>query len=120
MATITLTPAAAEQVVESAKQADAEKLALRIAARQNPDGSMEYGIGFDEMKDDDLMFNCSGIAVIMEPQYEPMLQGTTVDFVEIEPGQQRFIIMNPNDANYTPPNEDEGGCGGCGSGGCGS
>jgi iron-sulfur cluster assembly protein len=53
----------------------------------------------------------------MAGEYGPLLNGTTIDFVEIEPGKHHFIFMNPNDANYTPPGSDSGGCG---SGGCGS
>ncbi len=117
--TISLTAAAAKQVLASAEQAQAEKLSLRIAARKSPDGSFDYGIGFDEMTDDDLIFNCEGISVIMRPEFEPMLNGTTIDFVEFEPGQHRFIILNPNDPNYVPPKDDGDSCG-CGSGGCSS
>ena len=32
-----------------------------------------------------------------------LLEGTTLDYVELEPGEHQFIFMNPNDANYTPP-----------------
>lgn len=117
---ITLTPAAAKQVRTSAEQTNAENLALRVAARKNPDGTMQYGIGFDEVKEEDLLFDCEGIQVVMSPENGPLLKGTTIDYVELEPGQFSLIVMNPNDANYTPPGE-EGGCGGggCGSGGCG-
>ena len=33
----------------------------------------------------------------------PLLEGTTIDYVELEPGEFQFIFMNPNDANYSPP-----------------
>ena len=106
---ITLTPRAAEQVRKSAEQADAARLALRIAVRQNHDDSMEYGIGFDEVKDDDMTFTCEGIEVTMAPEFGPLLKGTTIDFVEIEPGEHRLIVMNPNDPSYVPPREEQAG-----------
>lgn len=111
---ITLTPAAIEQIKKSIQDSQADGLALRLAARKNADGGMDYGMGFDETRDDDLLFKFDGIEVVMGGEYGPLFNGTTVDFVELEPGDFGFIFMNPNDANYQP----EGG--GCGSGGCSS
>lgn len=112
---ITLTPQAADQIRIAAQQSDAENLALRLAARQNPDGSMEYGMGFDESNEDDLSFTCEGIEVVFAPQYGPLLKDTVIDFVELEPNQYHFIFVNPNDANCSSGHGE----GGCGSGGCG-
>ena len=113
---ITLTPTAVEQVKAAAAQSGAESLALRLAARKNSDGTMEYGMGFDEPKDDDLAFRFGDIEVVMGGEFGPLLNGTTIDYVELD-GQFHFIFMNPNDANYQPPGESSGGCG---SGGCSS
>ncbi len=113
---ITLTPAALEQVKKSAPEDASPELALRLAAKKNPDGSMEYGMGFDESNDDDLVFKFDGLVVVMGGEYGPLFNGTTIDFVEIEPGSFGFIFMNPNDANYRPADSDAG----CGSGGCSS
>lgn len=114
---ITLTSAAIEQVKSAAAQSGTEGLALRLAARKNADGTMEYGMGFDEPSDDDLAFRFGDIEVVMGGEFGPLLSGTTIDFVELEPGQFNFIFMNPNDANYQPQGESSGGCG---SGGCSS
>lgn len=114
---ITLTENAIEQVKSAAEQSQAKGLALRLAAKKKPDGSMEYGMGFDEAKDDDLLFKFDGVEVVFGGEYGPLLNGTTIDFVELEPGKWNFIFMNPNDANYQPPGSDQGGCG---SGGCSS
>jgi iron-sulfur cluster assembly protein len=124
---IKLTAEAARQIVNAAEQGQMTHLSLRLAARRGEDGSIEYGMGFDEVKDDDLSFNCEGIEVIMDPQFEGLLNGATLDFVELEPGDFRFIFLNPNDPHFMPPGDgDNGSCGsgskggGCGSGGCGS
>ena len=114
---ITLTSAAIEQVKSAAAQGGIEGLALRLAARKNADGSMEYGMGFDEPTDDDLAFKFDEVEVVMGGEFGPLLNGTTIDYVEIEPGQFHFIFMNPNDANYQPQGASAGGCG---SGGCSS
>ncbi len=115
---ITLTSAAIEQVKNAAAQSGAEGLALRLAARKNADGTMEYGMGFDEPGDDDLAFKFGDVEIVMGGEFGPLFSGTTIDYVEIEPGQFHFIFMNPNDANYQPQGETNGGS--CGSGGCSS
>ncbi len=114
---ITLTPAAIEQVHAAAEQSGVNEAILRLAAKQNPDGSLEYGMGFDEAKEDDLAFTFKSVTVVFNGEFGPLLNGATIDYVEMEPGQHHFIFMNPNDANYTPPGSDNGG-GGCSSGGC--
>lgn len=107
---ITVTPRAAEQIKKAAEEGGMEDLALRLAVQEADDGSFEYGMGFDETKDDDMVFQSEGVELIIAPQYGPMLKGTVVDFVEYEPGDYRFIFMNPNDPNYEPPKEEpEGG-----------
>ncbi len=99
---ITLTEKAIEQVKQAAEQSEAAGLALRLAARRNTDGSMEYGMGFDDPTDDDMVFRFGDVEVVMNGEYGPLLKGTTIDFVELEPGQWHFIFQNPNDANYQP------------------
>ncbi len=101
---VTITPAAAGQISASAKQGDMQGLAMRIAAKRNPDGSMHYGMGFDENElDGDIRVNAGGVDVVIGESSHILLEGTTLDYVEIEPENRQFIFMNPNDANYTPP-----------------
>ncbi len=113
---ITITPQAAKQIRISSEQTDSEGMALRIAAKKVDDGSYEYGIGFDEMREDDVDLTCEGIMIIFEPQYGPMLKGMTIDFVEFDAGQYHFIFLNPNDPCFVPPT-DEGTGGSCSSAG---
>lgn len=117
---ITVTPDAAKQIVSAAEQGGSQGMALRLAARPTAEGGLEYGMGFDEVREEDLTFTSEGIELVLEPQYGPLLKGTVIDFVELEPGQFHFIFMNPNDTNCTPPGENQGGGCGCGSGGCSS
>jgi len=37
----------------------------------------------------------------------PLLTGTVIDYVEIEPGRHEFIFLNPNDPNYQPAEASE-------------
>jgi iron-sulfur cluster assembly protein len=101
---ITLTPAAAAQIRASAEQGDMQGLAMRIAAKRNPDGSIHYAMGFDDnLIEGDIHINAEGIEVVVSEVSQSLLEGTTVDYVEIEPDTFQFIFLNPNDANYSPP-----------------
>jgi hypothetical protein len=48
-----VTAAAAQEILAAATRSDAQGMALRVAARQVADGSIEYGMGFDEAREDD-------------------------------------------------------------------
>ena len=97
-----VTPAAAEQVKNAAQQGGTEGMALRLAAQKKADGSVDYRMGFDEGSEDDISFNSEGVSVIMAPEFVPLLDKTTLDFVELEQGESQFVFVNPEDANYSP------------------
>lgn len=115
---IKVTTLAAEQIRQAA-QGDAQALFLRIAARRGVDGSIQYGMGFDEQNEGDLLVDSEGVTVIVSPEHEALLAGAVLDFVEFNPGDFRFIFINPNDADDSScgTSSGGGGCGGCG-GGC--
>ncbi len=117
----TLTRAAAQQIQQAAAASAAQDQALRIAARQAADGSIEYGMGFDEAKDEDLRLLLEGVAVVIADPHQPMLEDITLDFVELEPGAFNFIFI-PANAETPEMASAAGGCGsgGCIGGGCGS
>lgn len=99
---ITITEAAANQIKESIKQSDVEGLALRVACTKQQDGSLHYGMGFDEKKDDDQVFMSNDIEIILAPVSLTLLSGTVLDFVELEEGKPDFIFQNPNDPEHQP------------------
>lgn len=98
----TVTKAAAEQIDKSAQASNLGGMALRLAAKKRPDGSLEYAMGFDQATEDDAEIVCEGVTVVIGPAFVDLLRGATMDYVEIEPGTFSFIFMNPNDANYSP------------------
>lgn len=104
---ITISPSAAAQIKHSAQQSDSAGMHLRIAAKVNVDEGIDYGMGFDEVREDDLQFSCEGVDIIIAPSSAEFLHGAHLDFVEIEPGNFNFIFQNPNDPHYKPPAEDE-------------
>ena len=103
---ITVTPAAAAQIKLSADQGKAEGMSLRIAASRNDDNSIHYGMGFDDSKEDDISITSGDVEIVVSPVSAELLENTVLDFVELEPGKQQFIFMNPNDPSYTPPQEN--------------
>ena len=63
---ITITPAAARQIQASAEQGNMQGLAMRVAAKRNPDGTIHYGMGFDDDElDGDMHINAGGIEVVI-------------------------------------------------------
>jgi iron-sulfur cluster assembly protein len=100
---ITVTKAAADQIRTSATQGEMEGLAMRIAAKRNPDGSIHYGMGFDDNQlEGDTSLTSEGVNIVISESSQALLNGMTLDYVEIEPDTFQFIFMNPNDTNYKP------------------
>lgn len=99
---ITITPQAAEQIAKSAQQAGAGNGCLRLAARLGDKGAIEYGMGFDDKAADDLEVAARDIKVLISPGSVELLTGATLDYVEINPGELRFIFINPNDPSHQP------------------
>jgi len=100
---ITVTPQAAEQIARSAQQAGAGDACLRLAARLDDKGVIEYGMGFDGQADGDAQVIAGGITILVASGSVELLTGATLDYVEINPGEWRFIFLNPNDPSHKPP-----------------
>ena len=99
---MTLTVAAARQVHAAADAADADELGLRVAARQLPDGTVEYAMGFDEPREGDVVLDEKGVRLLIGEPSQPLLQGTRIDYVEYEPGDFRFIFIPPGSPEADP------------------
>lgn len=114
-----MTPTAAEQIRQAARESDAEQLALRVAARREADGSIGYGMGFDDVADNDTRLMLEDVAVVIAAAHADLLDDTVLDFVELEPGQFNFIFVSQQPVTQAPA---ASGCstggGGCSSGGC--
>ena len=113
---IDVTPEAAEQIRAACQNPEMEGLGLRLAAKQNDDGSIEYGLGFDEEREFDLQVEQDGFKIYISPASGHLLEGATLDFVELESGNSMFVFLGSEEKP-----EGSGGCcsnKGCGSGGC--
>lgn len=115
---VTVTPNAAKQILDYAASAnDLDGMSLRIAARLGADGSVEYAMGFDKVRDNDMQIDSEGVSLLINEANGPLLNGVTLDFDQVN-GEASFIFINPN--QFQPTGGSGCGSGGCGSGGCGS
>ncbi|WP_025769943.1 HesB/IscA family protein [Thioalkalivibrio sp. HK1] len=101
----TITRAAAKRIRSDALVDDRVELALRVAAERAPDGGIEYRMGFDEVTARDILLSTNGVDVVLSQADKALLNGTVLDYVEIESGEYRFIFLNPNDPHYRAPSE---------------
>jgi len=116
-----MTPAAVDEIVAAARRSNADEMALRVAARQVADGSIEFGMGFDEQREDDEPLKFDRLTVLVGSRSRPLLEGAVLDYVEAEPGRCDFVFIPAADSVAA-------GCGSpapssrgpCGSGGCGN
>jgi len=105
MKMITISPSALAQIKAAAGQHEAG-LCLRIAAKETPDESIDYGMGFDEEKEGDARVEFDDLTVLVAPSSQELLNGAHLDYVEMEAGNFHFIFLNPNDPHYKPPMEE--------------
>lgn len=102
---IKITDAAADQIRVAANNPDTFDMVLRVAAYQEDDGSVNYGMGFDQEREADEQLICNGIQILIAASSTPYLQGVTLDFVEMKPGDMRFIFIPP----YSNESESDAG-----------
>lgn len=95
---IEITSTAAERIKDALREASGDGLALRMAARRDPHGQIEYGMGFDERREqDEEVVTDAGITLLVSPPSLDMLSDVVIDFVEIEPGDHRFVFYRRGD-----------------------
>jgi iron-sulfur cluster assembly protein len=97
MCKFTLTSQAARQVRAAAHDSSCEGMFLRITARPGDAGAVNYGMGFDELRDDDIITESEGVSIIISPGHMPLLDGAVLDFASLNTGHARFVFVNPND-----------------------
>ena len=101
---IKLTDQALEQIKLSAEQGGTASMPLRIAVKRLDDGSFHYAMGFDEQRlPGDSFVNIDDVSMAVSETSKALVEGMTIDFVELEPGKQEFIFLNPNDPDFVPP-----------------
>ena len=96
---IVLTENAARRIAVLRTQEQAESAFLRIAVSGGGCSGFQYGLSFDEQRnDDDFVFERDGVAVVVDDVSLGLLNGAEVDFVEDLMGAS-FQVRNPNAAS---------------------
>ncbi len=95
-AIVRLTDTAAEHIkLLLAQEKENAGKALRVFVEGGGCSGMQYGMVFDDRRDDDFHDESSGVAVLVDPFSANYLRGTVVDFKD-ELNGGGFKISNPN------------------------
>ena len=93
---VILTDIAAEKVKAFMEgQSAAGDIGLRVGVRGGGCSGFQYALALDERRDDDHVFDTSGIAVLVDPASLRYVEGSTVDYTENFMGSG-FEVSNPN------------------------
>jgi iron-sulfur cluster insertion protein len=93
---ITITESAARRIAALMSAEANPKLMLRVAVSGGGCSGFQYGFSLDaERLDDDLLFEQSGIKVVIDSTSMELVQGAEIDFVEELVGAS-FQVRNPN------------------------
>ena len=93
---ITITDKAAEKAKTLLKEKGAESGALRVFVAGGGCSGYQYGMSLaQEIEEDDLVLEQSGVKVLVDPESAPLLKGAEIDYVE-DVMKSGFTIFNPN------------------------
>ena len=93
---VQLTDIAAEKVRTFMDGQSAEgDVGLRVGVRGGGCSGFQYALALDELRDDDHVFENSGIRVLVDPASLQYVDGSTVDYTENFMGSG-FEVSNPN------------------------
>ncbi len=96
MSTVSITPSAAEKIVEIATKEGKGDHGLRLAVVGGGCSGYQYGMAFEkEPQQDDEIIQINGLKVYVDPMSSMYLKGAQVDYVETLQGAG-FKIENPN------------------------
>ncbi|MEO2152851.1 MAG: iron-sulfur cluster assembly accessory protein [Aquificota bacterium] len=109
---ITVTEKAAQELKKLAEQHGIKDIVLRVQAIPGGCSGISYSMGFDEVRENDVVVEQHGIKVVVDQNSVPFINGAEIDYVQT-PFGEGFKINNPNAMNFG------GGCSSCGSGACG-
>lgn len=91
-----ISAAATAQLRRMAQEQGNPALKLRVTVSGGGCSGFKYGFELDPTDEpDDLVLDCGGASVVIDPLSLPFLQGATVDFSESLSGAH-FVVRNPN------------------------
>jgi iron-sulfur cluster assembly protein len=94
---IEITDKGAEKVHEflSAQNASVETAGLRVGVKGGGCSGFQYNLAFDQMRDDDEIFESHGLKIIVDRPSLPYVRGAVIDYVDAMTGAG-FKVENPN------------------------
>jgi iron-sulfur cluster assembly protein len=94
---VTLTDKGAEKVREflGTQGLDVASAGLRVGVRGGGCSGFQYQLAFDEQRDGDVIFEHSGLRLLVDNQSLPYVDGSTIDYVDSLQGAG-FQVNNPN------------------------
>jgi iron-sulfur cluster insertion protein len=93
---VTISESAVRQIAKLVAGEANDKLMLRIAVSGGGCSGFQYGFSLDDSRqDDDLVFERSGVTVVIDSTSLELVQGAEIDFVEELVGSS-FQVRNPN------------------------
>jgi len=96
---LTLTPSARKAVNRFIKGNADPVAGVRIAVTGGGCSGLQYGVTLEgQTRADDLVVDCEGLTILIDPASAPMLDGVTVDFQDSMSGSG-FKFENPNAAS---------------------
>jgi iron-sulfur cluster insertion protein len=96
---VVLTENAARRIAMLKSEENAENALLRIAVSGGGCSGFQYGLSFDDQRnDDDFVFERDGVGIVVDEVSLGLLDGAEVDFVEDLMGAS-FQIRNPKAAS---------------------
>ena len=92
---ITLTSRAADRVRQMQEETPEAGGFLRVLVESGGCSGFQYGMSFDESKDDDTQLESEGVKIVMDPSSLAYMNGSSIDFDDGLQGKG-FEINNPN------------------------
>ncbi len=93
---VNLTDIAAEKVRAFMNGRTAEgEIGLRVGVKGGGCSGFQYALALDEQRDEDHVFEASGVRVLVDPASLQYVEGSTVDYTENFMGSG-FEVSNPN------------------------
>ena len=92
---INLTPTAKEQLLNLIKQEKNDPDGVRLSLLAGGCSGLSYNLVFDKIKENDMVSDCDGLKIIVDPKSALYLFGVTLDFQGGLNGKG-FTFENPN------------------------
>lgn len=82
--------------IQKARTGIPEGYLLRLGMRGGGCSGMSYLMGFDQQREQDIIYHCAGMDVMVDKAHGMYLLGMEVDYVD-EPERKGFIFNNPKE-----------------------